>query len=281
MTNIIKFGQGNAKLSVSIGTFSLPAGHSCPFAKECKSQTDALTGKVIDGEHCRFRCFAATSEARATNVRKQRWHNFNILKSARKVEKMGGIIQHSLPKGLDKIRVHVSGDFFTEQYFLAWVNVAMNNPLNTFYGYTKATPFLVKYKKYLPNNFRFTASRGGTHDHLIDKYGLVSAEVVFSVEEAHAKGLEIDHDDSHAIRYDKSFALLIHGTQPPGSEASKAWVKIMQSGIGGYNGNSNFRKSDDTRPLSVYITLKNGKVYLPTRVSRVKKSVKLQKIAYA
>lgn len=281
MTDKVKFGQGNAKLSVSIATFSLPAGHSCPFARECKSQTDLLTGKVIDGQHCRFRCFAATNEARATNVRKQRWHNFNILKDARKVEKTAEILQASLPLDMEKVRVHVSGDFFTEQYFLAWVNVAMSNPLNTFYGYTKALPFLVKYGKYLPNNFRFTASRGGTHDHLIDEYGLVSAEVVFSVEEAQAKGLEIDHDDSHAIRNDKSFALLLHGTQPPGTAASKAWVKIMNSGIGGYGGNSDFRKAEPARPVSVYITLRDGEIFLPKQVSRMGKKANSRKLVYA
>jgi hypothetical protein len=35
--------------------------------------------------------------------------------------------------------------------------------------------------------------------------------------------LEIDEDDSHAWAQDESFALLVHGTQPPGSAASKSW----------------------------------------------------------
>jgi hypothetical protein len=42
---------------------------------------------------------------------------------------------------------------------------------------------------------------------------------VFSVEEAEAKGLEIDYDERHAIigrGRENSFALLIHGTQPKG-----------------------------------------------------------------
>ena len=49
-------------------------------------------------------------------------------------------------------------------------------------------------------------------------------------------GLEIDHDDSHAARPDlrhQSFALLIHGVQPKGSEAAKAVVKLK--GKGSYN----------------------------------------------
>ena len=262
MTDITKlsFNMGNAKLNKSIATFSLPAGHSCPFAKECLSKSDFLTGKIIDGAHCRFRCFAATSEAGATNVRKQRWNNFNIVKNARQEKAIMEVIQASLMPGVDKYRVHVSGDFFSEHYYVAWLNVALNNPLITFYGYTKALPFWVKYKNDVPSNFRFTASKGGTHDHLIEKHGLRSAEVVFSVEEAIDKGLEIDHDDSHAIGVDqRDFALLLHATQPKGSAAGVAWEKLQREGIGGYGGKSDFRKISTVKPLVVYVSVKQGK----------------------
>ena len=270
--NNLKFSIGNAKLSKSIATFSLPAGHSCPFAKECLSKSDLLTGRIIDGAHCRFRCFAATTEARATTVRKQRWHNFNILKDARKEKAIGEVIQRSLLPGMDKYRVHVSGDFFNEYYYVAWLNVALNNPLVTFYGYTKALPFWVKYLKDVPPNFRFTASKGGTHDHLIEKHGLRSAEVVFSVEEAESKGLEIDHDDSHAIGVDqRDFALLLHATQPVGSAAGLAWSKLMRDGIGGYGGKSDFRKDTTVKPHVVYVSVKTGKVKLNYPVMTTKK----------
>lgn len=282
MTDKIAFGIGNAKLSKSIATFSLPAGHACPFAKECFSKSDLLTGRITDGQHCRFRCFAATNEARATSVRKQRWHNFNLLRDSRTEAKIGNVIQRSLPHGMDKVRVHVSGDFFSERYFVAWVNVALNNPLVTFYGYTKALPFWVKYLNDIPNNFRFTASRGGTHDHLIEEYKLRSAEVVFSPEEAAAKGLEIDHDDSHAIAADgMSFALLIHGTQPPGTEASKAWVKIMNSGIGGYGSNSSdYRKAYTVKPHVVYLSVKGSEIRIKPEAEKAF-AAKLRKIVYA
>ena len=85
-----------------------------------------------------------------------------------------------------------------------------------------------------------TASRGGHHDELIDAEDLKCAEVVFSEEEAAEKELEIDHDDSHAAYGDESFALLIHGTQPKGSEASQALQKLRKAGKGGY---SNKRKA--------------------------------------
>ena len=169
MTNLLKFGFGNAKISNSIATFSLPAGHTCPFAKECFSKADRITGKLIEGKHCRFRCFSASQENSYPNVRKARWHNFNILRKSKTVKGIGEIIQRSLPI-TRMVRIHVSGDFYSEQYFLAWVNVAINNPVVIFYGYTKAIPFLLKYKNELPSNFRFVASLGGTHDKQIGNW---------------------------------------------------------------------------------------------------------------
>jgi hypothetical protein len=35
-TDVLKFGQRNQKIN-DIVTLSLPAGHSCPFAKDCRS----------------------------------------------------------------------------------------------------------------------------------------------------------------------------------------------------------------------------------------------------
>ena len=231
---VLTFGQGNAKLADIIHTFSLPAGWTCPSAKECLSKADMNTGRITDGKDCRFRCFAASNECRCLSVRVARWRNFNALKKARTVSAMANLIQRSLPFGVQKVRVHVSGDYYSEAYFLAWLNVAINNPNVIFYGYTKRCDLIVKYKAQFPGNFRLTASKGGKYDNLIEKHNLIFAEVVFTTEEARRKGLEIDHDDSHAIACDKPYALLLHGTQPSGTEAGEAW-KIIKKTVGGYN----------------------------------------------
>jgi hypothetical protein len=232
--NKLFFGIGNAKLSAAVATFSLPAGFTCPFAKECLSQSDRITGKITDGPDCRFRCSAATGEARCPNVRTSRWGNFEFLKSVKTVDNMSDLIYRSIPWGIPYVRIGVSGDFFSENYFKAWINVANAIPTTIFYGYTKSLPYLVKHRKDMPSNFRLVASKGGTHDHLIKKHNLPYAEVVFSDEEAASKGLEIDHDDSHAIKADKTFALRLHGGQPKGTPAAIAWSKIMRT-VGGYS----------------------------------------------
>jgi hypothetical protein len=265
----LKFGLGNAKLSANIHTFSIPSGWTCPLAHHCLSKANRLTGKITDGPHTQFRCFAASQEALFPTVRRARWHNFDLLKSAGTVEKMAQLIQDSLPTNASLIRCHVSGDFWNEQYFLAWLNVAWNNPQITIYGYTKMLPFLVKYKKHIPLNFRFTASKGGKADALISKHKLKFSEVVFSPEEAMEKGLKIDHDDSLAIGYNASFSLLIHGTQAPNTPAAKAMSALRKRGMGGYNENNKQGSHNITaKPLTMHVTLKDGEIYLPSSVKK-------------
>lgn len=266
MTNKLSVGSGNAKLNVGTMTVSLPAGYSCPFAKNCLSKANRLTGKIKDGPHATFRCFAASEEAPFTSVRNSRWKNYDALKKENTSEKMALLIQKSLLPGLTLCRVHPSGDFFNEKYFLAWLNVAYNNPHIIFYGYTKAIIYLIKYKKVIPSNFRFTASFGGTHDHLIKRNKLKSAEVVFSPEEAYKKKLEIDHDDSLAIYSPSSFSLLIHGTQPMGSFAASAKNALTNRGIFGYGKNNTFRKAVSTFKFSMRIDNIAGKVTVLPKV---------------
>jgi hypothetical protein len=233
--NKLIFGNGNAKLTKAISHFSIPAGWTCPFAKECLSKADKITGKISDGKYCQFRCFSASQECTYPNTRKQRWNNLEKLVEAGTSHKMAKLIQASIPSDAQTIRCHISGDFFNERYFLAWLNVAFNNPTKLFYGYTKALPWLVKYKDIMPKNFRFTASLGGTHDHLIKKHNLRCVQVVYSLWEAKYLGLEIDHNDNCAMVGTNNFALLLHNVQPSNSDASDAWERIKNSGIGGYN----------------------------------------------
>jgi hypothetical protein len=67
---------------------------------------------------------------------------------------------------------------------------------------------------------------------LIDKYPEVYtrvAHVVYTEEQAAELGLEIDHSDALCLG-DKPFALLVHGSQRAGSDASKAISKRKKEG---------------------------------------------------
>jgi len=223
-------------------SLDLASGYSCPFAEKClsKAKLDKATGKrkIWDGPKTEFRCFSASQEAQYTNVYNLRWHNFNLLKACKTPASMLKLIKDSLPKNAGIVRPGVGGDLFSQVYFNTWYTIAALNPDKLFYAYTKSLPYWIKIKPELDNlpNLVLTASRGGRRDDLIEKYGLREAVVVFSEQEAIDKGLEIDHDDSHAANPSKkheSFALLIHGSQPAGSPAAKA--KQALNGKGSYS----------------------------------------------
>lgn len=230
----LRFGRGNAKLDSAIFTFSLPAGHSCPFADACKSKANRQTGRITDGPNTEFRCYAASMEARHSSVRNSRWRNFEALRACRSKEEMVQLILDSLTPYAGYVRIHDSGDFFSLDYFDAWVEVARSRPHTVFYAYTKALPYWVKRMEKIPENLVLTASYGGTHDALIEEHGLRFAKVVYSQDQAAALGLEIDYDDSHAMRPGPSFALLIHGTQPAGTVAGKAVAALRAEGEFGH-----------------------------------------------
>ena len=237
-TKLLKFSLGNSKLDGKTLIFDLPAGYACPFARDCRSCVDLETGKIKDGPHTKFRCFGASSEARFKQVWENHWYNYNLLKTAgfRSPRKMADLIEASLAgMKFAKVRIHANGgDFFSLNYFKAWCLVARNHPDKIFYAYSKAIPIITR-EDLKPDNVKVTASWGGTHDELLEQLGYPSARVVYSKEEAEELGLEIDHDDSHAVAADHDFALLIHGTQPAGSDASKAREALRRSGWSGYS----------------------------------------------
>tara|TARA_B100000902_G_scaffold399568_1_gene471070 strand:- start:1687 stop:2451 length:765 start_codon:yes stop_codon:yes gene_type:complete len=245
--NQLHWSHGNVKLPTRIIHLSLPSGHSCPSALKCLSKADQDSGKITDGRETHYRCYAATMEARHPAIRKQRWQNFLKLNKKSKKD-MFKLLLSSLKRHRDNylknhnqhpiIRAHIGGDFFNKSYFLSWMELAKAYAPTWFYAYTKRLDLWTDNMDLIPPNFELNASRGGKHDNLIDTYNLKSAEVVYSYDEAKQKGLEIDHDDSHAYTRGPSFAQLIHGTQPKGSEASKALTLLKLQGWTGYNTDS-------------------------------------------
>jgi hypothetical protein len=215
---LLKFSHGNGKLPAWITIFSLPAGYTCPAADICKAKAvqkeDGKWG-VEDGPNMTVRCYAASDETRYKDARNARWHNFNLLKSLNKDE-MVNLIKRSLPPSI-LVRIHESGDFFNQAYFDAWMQVAIDRSDVQFYAYTKSINYWINRAELIPDNFTLTASVGGKWDELIAKHDLNTVEIVLNEDEATAKGLELDEDDSHAYNGSKRFALSIHNIQPKGT----------------------------------------------------------------
>jgi hypothetical protein len=241
---MLHLSKGNGKLSGDTLIFSLPAGKTCPGADQCKSMAmlDATTGKryIQDGPNTLFRCFAASGEVQYDAPFNNRADNYNQIQTAlvqglfKCVELINSSIQKKRGKKTTKVRIHESGDFFSGVYLDAWIQVAKLNPDLKFYCYSKSLQLF--YCLPLPSNFYFTASYGGKWDKMIDDgiFPRYSKVVMFDAD-ADALGLEVDHDDSHCFG-DKPFALLVHNTQPKGSEWGKA-IRLRRSNqqFSGYN----------------------------------------------
>jgi hypothetical protein len=233
---LLSLGRGNAKIDEYISTFSLPAGYTCPGANQCLSRVCRATGKIADGPATVFRCFSASQESLYPVVRKSRWGNFLRLKACRRKRDMARVILKSLPqsKFLPAVRIHVSGDFFSQMYFDAWMDVARKRPNVIFYAYTKSIPFWVKRKRNIPRNVNLTASLGSKYDDLIKRHKLKTCQVVFTVQEATKLRLPIDHNDEHAYESRKPFCVLLHGKQGAGTASAAALLKLKHAGINGY-----------------------------------------------
>ena len=217
-------------------SFDLLSGHSCPFAKECHAKV--VNGKVVDGKHTKFRCFSASQEALFKHVYAIRNNNYESIKKLT-TAKIFKLLSDNLPANAGVVRIHVSGDFYSQVYFDAWLRMAKMYPNVLFYAYTKSLKYWLNRMDSIPHNFVLTASYGGRLDNLISQENLRHAVVVgFATKQeaidagfpnmmtAEDYGYPVDHDDSHAAVpkwKDNSFALLVHGIQPAGSDYGKVW----------------------------------------------------------
>lgn len=206
-------GKNNRKLNKFEDTrglyaFSLPAGITCPYAKDCKSIT-GRDGKLLQSSI--IRCYFASLMSAYTNTRKLAYYNYDVLQST-KNNQWYKLISDSLPDNSKIIRLHVGGDYFNQVYFDAWLKVAIMNPNIIFYGYTKSLLYWINRLNIIPANLRLVASYGGKHDHLITDYGLIYAKIILPNQIEECK-LPIADTDFMAFHAKESFAILLHGTQ--------------------------------------------------------------------
>jgi|TARA_R100000951_G_C2576632_1_gene160528 hypothetical protein len=174
--------------------WNLPTGWTCPYAKECLVKVDKTTGKM-DNKSNAYKCYAASSE-RFPAVRDSRWGNFEQSK----------VSIPQLPKKVEAVRIHASGDFYSQEYFDKWIEFCKDNKDVEFWAYTKSLNFWTKRLDEIPDNLTLTASWGGKFDYMIDKHKLKNALVIRK--EMLKDNMIIDTNDDVARQKDVSFYLL-------------------------------------------------------------------------
>ena len=140
----LRFGSGNAKLSPAIPHLQ-PAGRSrtCPHAKDCKSESRPHLRHHPRRLAARFRCYAASMEARHGSVR--RFPVALVRQPSRlRLETRDDTPHLGLAHDIRWVRfeIHDSGDFFSQDYFDSWLEVARQRPRTHFYAPRQSTSVL-------------------------------------------------------------------------------------------------------------------------------------------
>lgn len=86
------------------------------------------------------------------------------------------------------IRIHDSGDFFSDWYLDLWLELADWFPDLLFYAYTKEVALIKNKTTEFPWNFRIVFSTGGLQDHMIDPSADRHADVFQNEESLIAAG---------------------------------------------------------------------------------------------
>jgi len=151
----------------------------------------ALAAKLSTGKNmlvcpsagvCAQLCYARSGTYNFSNVKKAHVRNLESIVNDPEGWKaeLTNELKAKRYQGGKSVRIHDSGDFFTEQYFLLWLDIAKENPHVFFYAYTKEVAMVKKHE--LPDNFVIIFSMGGTQDHLVDKEKDRHADVFPSIE---------------------------------------------------------------------------------------------------
>ena len=132
------FSKGNRKLPKETWIFNLPAIKSCPGSTK----------------ECRQWCYARKAERMYPQVLPFREKNFKLSKNPFFYNNLIMCIVKARKKP-KQIRIHESGDFYSQKYFDQWRTVANTYPSIIFYGYTKNFNLDLSMK---PNNMILLAS---------------------------------------------------------------------------------------------------------------------------
>jgi hypothetical protein len=149
------FSSGNNKLDKGILVWNLPRLTTCPGAGVCKDW-----------------CYEIKAEKRFPGAVACRKANLYDSKDKNFVANAVKILERRNQK---YVRIHASGDFYSQRYLNKWAQIAWRLPEKTFYSYTKS--HMLDFSD-VPSNLIIIRSYGSKYDYLIDYSLMDTAEVV-------------------------------------------------------------------------------------------------------
>ncbi len=209
MRTHLKWSEGNEKLKkLDTISFNLPAYksadgfHVCPKAGGCASLCYARQGRYM---------MPSVAAPREFNLTKVRGNLQTFVREAvEDLQRLNNKI----------VRIHDSGDFFSQEYLDAWLSICRQLPDKVFYAYTKSMHLNFSKK---PRNLKVVQSVGGLLDHKINRRKSHS-RIFATVRDRKAAGyVDGNTNDLPAIRGDRKIGLVYHGTKNL-KEGQVAWL---------------------------------------------------------
>jgi hypothetical protein len=206
----LKWSKGNTKLEkLDTVSFNLPAFKSADGFKVCPK-----------AGACATVCYARQGRYVMPNVAKSREFNLAIVRDS--VERFEALAAEDLGRIRNRIvRVHDSGDFFSQRYLDAWFRLAERFPEKKFYAYTKS---LHLDWSGCPGNFQLIQSVGGLMDDAIDKRKSHSRIFASHHDRIKAGYVNGNKDDQPAIDGERAIGLVYHGVRNL-KEGQIRWLK--------------------------------------------------------
>lgn len=172
---------------------------------------------------CAKGCYATMGAYKFSNVAKVFENRLKLALSPRFTLVMDAEIKR---RGVQRLRIHDSGDFFNEEYLNRWLGIIRANPTCQFYAYTKMVSLFKQYAVdgLIPSNFIVIYSYGGVEDKLIDRNTDRHSWVFSSIDALQIAGYAAANvDDSVALGDNPKIGLVYHGTK---NIENTDWAKV-------------------------------------------------------
>lgn len=207
-----KFVIGNTKLNKVTGVngeyriigFGIPA--DMDFMED-KRKRNTCPG--ADG--CRDICYAKQGTYAFSNVKKARNLSLHQTLDENFSQSMIEDLRKYFAKGFNTVRIHDSGDFYSQKYLDKWYTIARSMPQMNFYAYTKAMNLDLWSEK--PENVQIIQSLGGQWDNKVNLSKPHSR--IFTDEESRIANGYVDGNvnDAPAIEGVIKIGLVYHGNK--------------------------------------------------------------------
>lgn len=205
----LKWSNGNEKLNKDNGGIYNIIGFGIPADYTFYDNEGNRLNTCPCALACRDVCYAKQGSYRFKNVVESRIYNLGMTLNA----DFANLAIEDLRrmKKINTVRIHDSGDFYNNEYYRKWCDIANALPHLTFYAYTKTVNMDLFSDK--PDNLHITQSLGGKHDDLVN-LGMPHSRIFTSEEDrVNAGYVDGNVNDVPAIQGLVKIGLVYHGNK--------------------------------------------------------------------